>query len=93
MSSEPFTHSESRITIEKGENGDSLIESSEGESKPSIKANVSEVLQPTFDTGRLQMELDISLLAFSSTSRYEFPFVRWHRRRGTLTGNARDGSQ
>lgn len=50
-SSERVPHSESHITTEKRENSDSLVQVNEEVSKPAVKANVPQELQPTLESG------------------------------------------
>lgn len=51
-SSDRTTHSETSVSTEKRESHDCLVENHEAESKPGVKSNVSEELQPALDSGK-----------------------------------------
>lgn len=53
MSSDRTTHSETSISTEKRESHDCLVENHEAESKPGVKSNASEELQPALDSGKI----------------------------------------
>nr|XP_034189527.1 uncharacterized protein LOC117608463 isoform X4 [Osmia lignaria] len=65
------THSETPVTVEKRENGDSLVQYNEIESKPAIKPNVTEELQPALDSSSIEGEEHLLATLEMEASKHE----------------------
>ncbi|XP_043591529.1 uncharacterized protein LOC122571618 isoform X5 [Bombus pyrosoma] len=71
MSSDRTTHPEASVSTEKRESHDCLVENHEAESKPGVKSNVSEELQPALDSGAIEGEEHLLATLEMEASKHE----------------------